>query len=84
MKKLLLLPLLLVLACGKKDGAGPAPVPTPAPVVPADTFQLAKGADISWVTELEAAGKHFYDAAGTEREATALMKSLGMNTIRLR
>lgn len=82
MKKWIFLPLLVLAACGKKDNPAPAPAPTPTPVT--DTFQLAKGADISWVTELEAAGKHFYDAAGTEREATALMKSLGMNTIRLR
>ncbi|RYY39135.1 MAG: arabinogalactan endo-1,4-beta-galactosidase [Chitinophagaceae bacterium] len=82
MKKLLVLPLLLLLgACGKKETA-PAPA-TPAPPA-ADTFQLAKGADVSWITELESAGKRFYDAGGTQREGMALLKSLGMNTIRLR
>ena len=45
---------------------------------------FAKGADIGWITEMEAAGKKFYNAAGVETEGIALMKSLGMNTIRLR
>ncbi|GAB4091108.1 glycoside hydrolase family 53 protein [Flaviaesturariibacter terrae] len=84
MKQLWIVPLLLLLAsCGKKSSDGTV-TPQPAPVVSADTFQLAKGADVSWITELEAANKHFYDAAGVEREGMALLKSLGMNTIRLR
>jgi arabinogalactan endo-1,4-beta-galactosidase len=45
---------------------------------------FAKGADISWVTEMEAAGRKFYNSTGTEMDCLALMKSLGMNTIRLR
>ena len=43
-----------------------------------------KGADISWVTEMEAGGHKFYNADGQERECTALMKEYGMNAIRLR
>ena len=43
-----------------------------------------KGADISWVTELESKGQKFYNAAGKEMECTALMKEYGMNAIRLR
>ena len=39
---------------------------------------------MSWVTEMEASGKKFYNAAGTETEGMQLMKSLGMNSIRLR
>ena len=53
----------------------------PAPVVQAG---FAKGADIGWVTEMEAAGRKFYNATGAETECFALMKSLGLNTIRLR
>jgi arabinogalactan endo-1,4-beta-galactosidase len=45
---------------------------------------FAKGADVSWVTEMEAAGRKFYNASGTQTECMALMKSLGMNSIRLR
>lgn len=42
------------------------------------------GADISWVTELEQQGHRFYNAAGQERECTALMKEYGMDAVRLR
>lgn len=45
---------------------------------------FAKGADISWVTEMEGKGFKFYNAAGEERECTALMAELGCNTVRLR
>ena len=50
-------------------------------VVPA-TF--AKGADISWVTQMEEDGVEFYNATGKETECTELMKELGFNSIRLR
>ena len=43
-----------------------------------------KGADISWVTELESKGHQFYNTAGKKTECTALMKEYGMNAIRLR
>ena len=43
-----------------------------------------KGADISWVTELESKGHKFYNDHGQERECTALMKEYGMNAVRLR
>ena len=43
-----------------------------------------KGADISWITEMESRGEKLFNAAGEEREGTALMKELGMNAVRLR
>lgn len=49
---------------------------------PAATF--AKGADISWVTEMEHNGMKFYNAAGVETDCFQLMKDLGLNAIRLR
>lgn len=52
--------------------------------IPPETIEFAKGADISWLTEMEAAGKKFYTSNGTEQECMALLKSIGMNTIRLR
>jgi len=51
-------------------------------IVPNSSF--AKGADISWVTQMESEGKKFYTVSGNELECTKLMKSLGMNAIRLR
>jgi len=53
------------------------------PDTPIDTT-FAKGADISWITQMEASGRKFYDRNGKETECFSLMKSLGMNTIRLR
>ena len=49
-----------------------------------DSKEFIKGADVSWVTEMEQAGKKFYDSAGTEVECMQLLKNLGMNAIRLR
>ena len=49
-----------------------------------EVVEFYKGADISWVTELESKGHKFYNAAGKETECTALMKEYGMNAIRLR
>ena len=69
------LSLALLGGCGKNpQPPGPEPVPS----------AFVKGADISWVTEMESKGNKFYNAAGQERECTALMKELGCNAIRLR
>lgn len=73
---LLLAALLLPVSCGKSPQPTPDPDPTPSAFV--------KGADISWVTEIEGKGYKFYNAAGQERELTALMKEIGCNAIRLR
>ena len=50
----------------------------------ADPPSFAKGADLSWVTELESRGYRWRDLAGAEKECFALMKSLGFNAVRLR
>ena len=54
------------------------------PQEPAVDAGFAKGADISWVTQMEADGQKFYNASGKEMECTALMKELGFNAVRLR
>ncbi|MFY7840978.1 MAG: glycoside hydrolase family 53 protein [Lacibacter sp.] len=56
----------------------------PVPEPPIVQTAFVKGADLGWITEMEAAGKKFYNTAGVETECIALMKSLGINTIRLR
>lgn len=63
-------------AIGCEDKSTPPPNDT--------SSYFIKGADISWITEMEASGKKFYTTAGVEKEATALLKDLGMNAIRLR
>ena len=45
---------------------------------------FAKGADVSWLTEMEAEGRRFYSGEDVEMDCFALMKELGMNSIRLR
>lgn len=50
---------------------------------PERTF-YAKGADISWTSQMEAEGMKFYNRQGEEKECTELMKEIGMNSIRLR
>ena len=52
-----------------------------APPLPAG---FVKGADISWLTQMEAANKKFYNSSGTEQDCMIILKNLGMNTIRLR
>jgi arabinogalactan endo-1,4-beta-galactosidase len=74
----------LVLSCSNK-GNSPVPQQQPAaykPPVVASTFN--KGADISWVTQMESSGYKFYDKSGNQQDLFALMKSVGMNSIRLR
>lgn len=68
----------IILSCSTKDSA----IIPPDPPTVSGTF--AKGADISWLTEMEVAGRKFYNSAGAETECMSLLKSLGMNTIRLR
>ena len=51
---------------------------------PAQTSDFARGADISWCTEMEADGRVFRNAEGTETELFELMKQIGMTAIRLR
>lgn len=52
--------------------------------VQAQNTTFARGADISWCTEMEADGHKFYTADGVETDIFALMKEIGMNAIRLR
>ncbi len=51
---------------------------------PVTTSSFAKGADISWLTQMEAGGYKFYNSSGTAMECMQLMQSLGINSIRLR
>ncbi|MEI2737749.1 MAG: glycosyl hydrolase 53 family protein [Chitinophagaceae bacterium] len=69
-----------LLACNKSnsdDGGGGG-----GPVTP--TVQFAKGADVSWLTQMESAGRIFYNSSGTAQECTQILKNLDMNSIRLR
>ncbi|MES2881397.1 MAG: glycosyl hydrolase 53 family protein [Bacteroidota bacterium] len=69
-------------ACKKNSTTNPPDPVIIDPLPPA--FVFAKGADVGWLTQMEASGKKFYNSSGVEQEAMSLLKSLGMNTIRLR
>ena len=49
-----------------------------------NTSVFAKGADVSWLPQMEATGYRFYDTDGKEKDCLQLLKERGMNTIRLR
>ncbi|WP_223253638.1 glycosyl hydrolase 53 family protein [Flavobacterium sp. LM5] len=49
-----------------------------------NTSAFAKGADVSWLPQMEATGYRFYDTDGKEKDCLQLLKERGMNTIRLR
>lgn len=50
----------------------------------ASAADFAKGADVGWLTQMEASGVQFYNSSGTQQECMQILKGLGMNTIRLR
>lgn len=52
--------------------------------VHAETAVFAKGADVSWIDQEEAAGKIFRDAAGDPTDFFALINHAGVNAVRLR
>jgi arabinogalactan endo-1,4-beta-galactosidase len=45
---------------------------------------FAKGADVGWLTQMEASGRVFYNAAGVQQDLLQILQSYDMNTIRLR
>ena len=77
MKRLipLLAAALLVFSCEKSPKNTSYDVPTP-------TF--AKGADVSWVSEMEYDGKTFKTKKGEQADIFTSLESCGINAIRLR
>ena len=70
----------VLVACGGNDPVTP---PEPAPV-DVETPAFAKGADISWVSEMEKSGKTFKKQDGTAADIMEVLKDVGINSIRLR
>ncbi|HAP58794.1 MAG TPA: arabinogalactan endo-1,4-beta-galactosidase [Cytophagales bacterium] len=54
------------------------------PIVPVPEAEYFIGTDLSSLPEIEAAGTIFYNTEGQLVDAVSLLKSMGMNTIRLR
>jgi len=82
----------LVSSCSKKTSTNVTPPPQDTTHNPVDTTKkpvdsaafFAKGADVSWLTEMEAQNIHFYDRTGTQADLFTVLKGEGINSIRLR
>ncbi len=61
-----------LLACKKSPAGGNTNPGGGTP--PSDTIHIAKGADISWLTQMEAAGIKFYDSTGTQKDCYQILK----------
>ena len=70
----------MVSGCGGSKGAGSSSPGTDIPLAAG----FAKGADVSWLTEMEAAGRKFYNDQGEEADLFDILKDHGINAIRLR
>ncbi|QJX46418.1 arabinogalactan endo-1,4-beta-galactosidase [Hymenobacter taeanensis] len=75
---LLTLLLSMCLSCSK-DKADTAPT-----VPPAASAGFAYGADTSWMTEMEAAGRKFYNNGGVAQDLFTVLQGKGITAIRLR
>jgi arabinogalactan endo-1,4-beta-galactosidase len=57
--------------------------PAPTPLTPTNT-DFIKGADVSWLTQMESLGIKFYNGSGVQQDCIQILKDLGMNAVRLR
>ena len=79
---LALLAVLFTACGGTEQPGGETPPDPPSYDVPTPAF--AKGADISWVSEMESVGKTFKKRDGTRADIFDVLKEVGVNSIRLR
>ncbi len=70
---------LLIYSCTSSQSSGASKPPE----IPS-TFAFSKGADVSWLPQMETTGYKFYDADAKPKDCLQLLKERGMNTIRLR
>jgi arabinogalactan endo-1,4-beta-galactosidase len=45
---------------------------------------FAKGADVGWLSQMEASGIKFFSADGAQQDCLRVLQGCGMNSIRLR
>jgi len=73
LQPVVLLMAISLMACIKKP-AGEKP----------SVVNFCKGADVSWLPQMEASGFRFYDSLGKETDCLQILKDHGMNSVRLR
>ena len=82
-KSLLILAALFTLfACGGNETPGPDPVPETPVVGPEDALDFARGADISWASEMVAGGVKFRKKDGTVAESTVDNVRIANDTVK--
>jgi arabinogalactan endo-1,4-beta-galactosidase len=74
---------LSAVGCKKSDQITTVPPPQDTVTKPTNP-NFAAGADASWITQMEASGYLFYDSTGAKMDCFAILKELGINSIRLR
>ena len=52
--------------------------------LPANGAPFAKGADVGWLSQMEASGIKFFNAAGARQDCLTVLQGCGMNSIRFR
>ena len=75
----LILAFLVLFGCKNVKSEAPKVIPV---VIPDTSF--VKGADISWLPQMEATGYKFYNNQGVEQDCFQILKDHGINAIRLR
>ena len=73
----------LISAC-QQQPTDPGTDPEPDPPVSVVTPDFARGADVSWLSEMENDNKTFKKADGTPADLFEVLKDCGINAIRLR
>ncbi len=72
-----------LLSCSK-NGGSVQPGTTNTTTTTKVSANFIKGADVSWVTQMETSGIKFYNNAGTQQDLFQILKDKGINAIRLR
>lgn len=63
-----------------QEGAEPSAYPAAAP----EPMEMARGADIGWLSEMESSGRVLRDSKGIATNGLDILKEAGVNSIRLR
>ncbi len=86
-KTICLLCLVLLMSAGCKKDSQPASQKTDSGTTggsTGSTTAIVKGADMSWLTQMEASGYKFYNNSGVQQDCMQILKDKGINAIRLR
>lgn len=79
-KAALVIFLVVSVSCKKSKSKGEAPLDG----IPLANSDFIKGADISWLTQMESTGIRFYNSSGVQSDCIQILKDLGLNAVRLR